>query len=381
MVEARKRPDVTLKVRQKLYGDRIAGLRHKIPLRHLQFIALQRPRSRQQAIARAGRQHQKIRRAPFAVNAIARLGRSGIHADHMRPLHFAAGIGRASEQHAIQYGARINHDGMAHIQHHALLVAADQLDRTHQLFGIGIIEEKREALDGFMGQPPAARLFPGQVLVKNVDAVSGARQLLATHRSGWPATDDCNLCHVLISGQGPHSLPAREFAGQRPFPSKEPLQVTGNITRQNPARSIAPKTAAAIADPVCRCTRSMPSRWKMKKSARYTARRITRMAPLCSTKIPKTSARKAIRRRAKASQMRAALLRTASGPSSNSSASRYASAATNNTGKRTQRAQVSQASVNVESNQPVTNKCSTNPASDARRRTLIFVGHSARTDL
>src|SRR4029077_11260651 len=96
---------------------------------------------------------------------------------------------------------------MAHIQHHALLVAADQLDRAHQFFGIRIIQEKREALDGFMGQPAAARFFPRQVLVKNMDAVPGVRQLLATHRSGWPATDNRNLCHVLVARRGPAFAP------------------------------------------------------------------------------------------------------------------------------------------------------------------------------
>jgi hypothetical protein len=29
--------------------------------------------------------------------------------------------------------------------------------------------------------------------------VSCARQLLATHRTRWPATDNRNLCHVLVA--------------------------------------------------------------------------------------------------------------------------------------------------------------------------------------
>src|SRR5260221_14512479 len=196
MIAARKRPDVALKVRKKFYGNGVRGLRDEVPLRHFQFIALQRPRFRQQAIASAGSQHQKIGGAPLAVNAIARLTPGCVHTDHMRALHFAAGFGGAVEQHAIQDRARIDHDRMAHIEHHALLVAADQLDRAHQLFGVRIIEEERKALDRFVGQPAAAGLFPSQMLVKNSNGVACSRQLLATHRSRWPATDNCNLCHA-----------------------------------------------------------------------------------------------------------------------------------------------------------------------------------------
>ena len=88
---------------------------------------------------------------------------------------------------------------MRHFQRGALIVAADELDRMNQFFGIRIIQQEREALDGFMGQSAAAGLFPCQVLVKNMDFVPRARELLTAHRAGRSAADDRYLCHDRIS--------------------------------------------------------------------------------------------------------------------------------------------------------------------------------------
>src|SRR5258708_19079978 len=109
---------------------------------------------------------------------------------------------------------------MAHIEHHALFVAADQLDRAHQLLGVGIIEEERKALDRFVGQPAAAGLFPSEMLVKNSNAVARARQLLATHRSRWPATDNRNLCHGFDNSRAPSRSLRANLQAKRPFRPK-----------------------------------------------------------------------------------------------------------------------------------------------------------------
>ena len=127
-------------------------------------------------IARSRRQHQKIRCPPFAFDAIARLRRRRIDAEDMRPLHLASGFRRAIQQHAVQHRARINDDRMRHVERRAMIVAADQLDGMHQFFRIRIVEQEREALDGFVREPAAARLLPRQVLVENIDRMSGARQ-------------------------------------------------------------------------------------------------------------------------------------------------------------------------------------------------------------
>jgi hypothetical protein len=86
-----------------------------------------------------------------------------------------------------------------HFQVGALIVAADELNRMHQLFGIRIIQKEREALDGFVSQSAAAGFFPCEVLVKNVDFVPRARKLLTAHRAGRSAADNHYLCHDRIS--------------------------------------------------------------------------------------------------------------------------------------------------------------------------------------
>jgi hypothetical protein len=49
-----------------------------------------------------------------------------------------------------------------------------------------------------MGQPTAARLFPSEMLVKNIDGMTRAGQLLAAHGAGRSAADDRNFCHLDI---------------------------------------------------------------------------------------------------------------------------------------------------------------------------------------
>ena len=65
----------------------------------------------------------------------------------------------------------------------------------HEFLGIGIFKQEREALNGFVRQPAAARFFPGQVLVKNGDFVSRASELFTAHCAGGSAADDCYLRH------------------------------------------------------------------------------------------------------------------------------------------------------------------------------------------
>src|ERR1700693_4182525 len=149
------------------------------------------------------------------------------------------------------------------------------------------------------------------------------------------------------------------------------FQVTGKITRQKPARSIAPKTAAASTEPVSCRTSVIPIRWKTKNTARNSASRISMMAPLCSTKIPKTIARNAVRRKAKATTSRVHSDRVRFALSKSSSASRYGSAAAKNTGKRAQRTAETQDSVSVTSDQPVTSRCSTSAANAAHSTVAI----------
>src|SRR5262245_30828621 len=101
MVAARERPDVALEVRKKLDGNGIRSLRHEIALRHLQFIAAERPRSGQQLIARAGRENHEVGSSPLTLDTEARLFTGGIHADDVREMHVASRGARAVEQHSV----------------------------------------------------------------------------------------------------------------------------------------------------------------------------------------------------------------------------------------------------------------------------------------
>src|SRR6266404_3757253 len=94
-----------------------------------------------------------------------------------------------------------------------------------------------------------------------------------------------------------------------------------------------------------------------------------------------SSATKAIARAARASQTLACLPRDATGPSKSSSPNKYANVATNNAGKRAQRAHESQASASVASNHAVTRRCNAKAANEANSMALISAGQEARSDL
>jgi len=53
----------------------------------------------------------------------------------MRLLHFAAGTLRAFKEHAVQNFARVDDDGVGHIERSALIVAGNELDRIDEFFG------------------------------------------------------------------------------------------------------------------------------------------------------------------------------------------------------------------------------------------------------
>src|SRR5260370_17649177 len=96
-------------------------------------------------------------------------------------MHLAASVLGTFEKHAVQNHARINNDGVAHFEFGALFVAGDELDGVNQFFWIGIVEEKRKALNGFMSEAATAGFLPGEMLVKNIDGVPEACDLFATH--------------------------------------------------------------------------------------------------------------------------------------------------------------------------------------------------------
>jgi len=88
---------------------------------------------------------------------------------------------------------------MLHFERRAMLLAADQLDGMNKLFRIGIVQQEREALDGFVSEAAAAGFFPRQVLVIEIYLVTRASKLLAARGPGGPAAYDCNLRHTCLS--------------------------------------------------------------------------------------------------------------------------------------------------------------------------------------
>src|ERR1700730_17370102 len=67
----------------------------------------------------------------------------------------------------------------------AISFAGDQLDALNHFLGMRAIEKKRIAAEGFMSEPPAAGLFPGEVLVEKADLEAGRCQALGAESSGW----------------------------------------------------------------------------------------------------------------------------------------------------------------------------------------------------
>ena len=198
MVVARERPDVSFELREKLDGDGIGVLRDEIALGHFQFVALERAAPRHQLISRARGEHEKIRFVPFSLDAETRFRFVDVHAEHAGALYVAARQLRALEQQTVQNLARINHDGMRHLESRAVLLAADELDGMNEFFRIGIVEQKREALNGFVRQSAAAGFFPRQVFVEKIYFVPRARELLTAHCAGGPAANDCNFRHDCV---------------------------------------------------------------------------------------------------------------------------------------------------------------------------------------
>src|SRR5258707_5719536 len=67
-------------------------------------------------------------------------------------MHFATRFTRSVKQKSIQHLPRIDHDGMLQVQLGALILRADDLDVSHQFLWMGIVQQKREVLGGFISE-------------------------------------------------------------------------------------------------------------------------------------------------------------------------------------------------------------------------------------
>ena len=87
---------------------------------------------------------------------------------------------------------------MGHFQRSVMLLAADDVDFSDQFFGVGIIEEKWETLDGFVGQAAAAGLFPRQMFIEYGDVIASAGELFAAHGARRTTPDNRYFSHCYI---------------------------------------------------------------------------------------------------------------------------------------------------------------------------------------
>lgn len=97
-----------------------------------------------------------------------------------------------------------------------MIFGADDFDAVNQLFGMRIIQEKREALRSFVGETAAAGLFPSEVFIEDVDGMTGARELFAAQRAGRPATDNDIVSHSRSANDFLYPSPAREGWASEP---------------------------------------------------------------------------------------------------------------------------------------------------------------------
>src|SRR5215472_15559136 len=185
MVTAREGPDVTVKVREEFNDDGVGRLRNEVALGDLELVFLERTRPGKELIAGARGENQEVGGMPFAIDTVAGFFSGGVHGNNVRAAYFATGFARTIEQQAVQNRARVNDDGMRHIERGTLLVAGDEFDGMNQLLGIAVFQQERKTLDGFVGETAATGLFPGEMFVKDLDGVPCARKLRSAHGTGW----------------------------------------------------------------------------------------------------------------------------------------------------------------------------------------------------
>src|SRR5262249_2533980 len=152
-----------------LDDDLVCGLRDEIPLRHFKLIFSKRASAGQELIPSASGEDDEIRFARFAIDRVTRLVEGCIDLVDAIGMNAAAGIARAIEQQAIQNSARIDNDRMLKIKMRAVILSADDFDVANEFFGKVIVEKERVALRCFVSEAPAARFFPSEMLIVNID--------------------------------------------------------------------------------------------------------------------------------------------------------------------------------------------------------------------
>ena len=134
----------------------------------------------------------------------------------MHPASFGA-----IQQQPVEHFARVNHDGLAHLETRAMAAAGNQFRGANDFLGLRRVQQERISFDGLMGQAAAAGFFPGEPLVVNRDSKARARQPLSAERTGGTSADDGYVFHdrrldAVVPGSGEWkddcNEPSREYS-------------------------------------------------------------------------------------------------------------------------------------------------------------------------
>jgi hypothetical protein len=196
VVGAGKRPEVAFKFFQEFDFDDLLVGRDEVALGHFKVAGREGDGFGEELIARSAGEYDEISVSFFAAgdeaNAVGILmdsGNAGAHGS-------ATGLGGAIEEQPVQRGARINDDGMSHVESGAVPGAGNEFRGADEFFGAGTVEKEGIGLDGFVREAAAAGLFPGEALIVEGDFEAGGGEALAANGASRTTSNDGDLIHL-----------------------------------------------------------------------------------------------------------------------------------------------------------------------------------------
>lgn len=253
MVATRKRPEIALELLQEFDLDDVFFGGDEITEGHFEIGSAQCGGLREELVAGAGGDDDKVGEMRICTDGETRLLARDIQRSDARANSRASRGDGAIEEKRVQDFARVDDDGMAHLEASAVPLARNQFGDTHDFFRLGRIEKKRILFDGLVGESATAGFFPGEALVENGYAETGACEALATERARWSAADDAYVAnpsvrHVNLDEQEPgRSKPGREYSTERAATeaggvlSRRKVTLSHKVGRRGPARKYPPR--------------------------------------------------------------------------------------------------------------------------------------------
>src|SRR5215471_5041638 len=87
---------------------------------------------------------------------------------------------------------------MLQVQFCALVLRTDDLHAVDEFLGVWIVEQERKVFRRLIGQPAAARLFPRQMFIVNLDRMTGPGKFGPAQGPRRSATDNDNFRHSCL---------------------------------------------------------------------------------------------------------------------------------------------------------------------------------------